>query len=350
MRRTIQTVLAVSFVLAGCAVRADEPKPGERPVMTGKGMKTKLGVLYLSGNPESRGLLDLIEQGRMSIIKVPLNDITRAEDTQRARSRGKNVGSDIGNFQSRALILKKRNPKAIVITGMSCNAKIMAPRSDPVEAAEKRFKAMEGQLKKLEPHKDKVDFLELFPCMWEPDSPEMGRWYSRFTEVLARKVGEAGYRPIVLTSGVGGLPIKPELLDAMAPGLRAAKKYGGAWACHGYTLEYTRDAQKESHYSLRYRRAYDYLRKAHPDIADLPIIMVEGGVDYRGDPDKDGWQARGSQKKFEDWLAWYDGELLKDPQVLGVTLFKAGSMSTWKSFDLEPVCGWLTEYLDHHGR
>ncbi len=46
----------------------------------------------------------------------------------------------------------------------------------------------------------------------------------------------------------------------------------------------------------------------------------------------------------------YDRELMKDPQVLGVTLFKCGYGSTWKSFDLEPVMPWLLKYLEKRGR
>jgi len=342
---------AACWCLFSCAtLRAGTPGSIERAVISGKDMKTKLGVLYLIGDPESKGLLPLCNKGVLPIIKVAPQDITRAEDAERARARGKNPGKDIGEFKSRALILKQHNPKAIVVVSVAGNAKLMSLANDPVEAAQKRFAGLEGQLKKLEPHKDKIDFLEAWPNMWEPADVEMARWYGKFTEALARKIAEAGYRPVVLTSGMGGLPIKPEILDAMVPGLRAAKKYGGAWACHGYTMNYTMDTKEESYYSLRYRRTYDYLRKAHPEVADLPVLLTEGGVDYRGNPDKDGWQARGSAEKYEQWLTWYDRELMKDPQVLGVTLFKCGYGSTWKSFDLEPVMPWLLKYLEKRGR
>jgi hypothetical protein len=337
--------LAAGLILAA-ENAAPKPASVERPVMSGKNMKSKLGVLYLIGGPESEGLLELCDRGRMPMVKVGPQDITRSEDAARRRAQGKDVGKDLGNFESRALRLKKHNSKAIVVVSVAGNAKLMSLANDPVQAAEKRFKGLEPQLKKLEPHRDQIDFLEAWPNMWEPADVDMARWYCKFTEVLARRIAEAGYRPVILTSGMGGLPIKPEILDAMVPALRVAKKYRGAWACHGYTMDYTMDPEKESFYSLRYRRAYAYLRKAHPDVADLPILLTEGGVDYRGDPDKDGWQARGSVEKYEQWLKWYDGELMKDPQVLGVTLFKTGYGSTWKSFDLEPVTAWLARYLD----
>jgi hypothetical protein len=194
-----------------------------------------------------------------------------------------------------------------------------------------------------------VDYLSFMPNMWEPKTVEQAQWYCRYIAHAAPKVAEMGFRPIILQAGVGGLPIKPEILDAMVPALRIAKKHGGAWACHGYTIDYTTDLKHESYYSLRYRRAYDYLRKAHPEVADLTMILMEGGVDKAGDKDKDGWQARGPTKKYVEWLRWFDSQLLKDPQVLGVCLFKIGNVKDWRSFDLDPVAPWLGKYLREKG-
>ena len=191
----------------------------------------------------------------------------------------------------------------------------------------------------------KIDFLEFVPNMWEPKTVEQAHWYCEFIRLLAPKIASLGLRPVVLTSGVGGLPVEPKILDAMVPALRVAKECGGAWACHGYTIKYTMDTEVESWYSLRYRRAYAYLQKNHPEVADLPMILTEGGVDKLGDPDKDGWQARGTAGQYKRWLIWYDNELMKDDYVLGVTLFKIGAPSIWKSFDLEPIAPGLLNYL-----
>jgi hypothetical protein len=130
----------------------------------------------------------------------------------------------------------------------------------------------------------------------------------------------------------------------MVPGLRLAKHLGGAWGCHGYTLDYTKDPNHEYYYALRYRAAYNYFKEHHPELMDFPMVLLEGGVDLKGDPDKDGWLARGSLEKYVDWLDWYNEQLMQDDYVLGVTLFKIGAPSIWKSFELEPVVPWLFEH------
>jgi hypothetical protein len=241
--------------------------------------------------------------------------------------------------------LKKANPKSIIVVGVGAQAKEMKIDRDPPQVYSKWATEKRGELQALIAHRDKVDYLSFMPNMWEPRTQEQAEWYCRYIAHAAPQIAGMGFRPIVLQSGVGGLPIEPKILDAMAPAFRTAKKYGGAWACHAYTVEYTTDEHKESYYSLRYRRAYDYLRKAHPDVADLTMILMEGGVDKAGNPDKDGWQARGSKEKFIAWLNWLDEQLLKDEQVLGVCLFKIGDVDSWKSFDVDPVAPWLEQHL-----
>lgn len=321
--------MALVLLLARAALAGET---GAKKVLSGKDMKSKLGVLYLIGNVESQGMLKLADTGKLPIFKVGLADLTFGD--------------------SRAVRVKKNNPKALLVIGMS-GPEFKTRTDDPVEAAKKRWKDMEKELSSVsEENRKLIDFLEAWPNMWGPSSVEEAKWYVRYTECLAEKIASAGYRPVVATYGVGGIPADKKqwpILDAMIPALRAAKQCGGAWACHGYTLEYSKDYEVEKWYSLRYRQTYAYLREKFPEVADLPMILSEGGVDKQGDPDKDGWQARGSKEKYEDWLTWYDSEICKDPYVLGVTLFKIGSPDTWKSFDLEPVAGWLAEYLTKRG-
>jgi hypothetical protein len=298
---------------------------GDREVMSGKDMKSKLGLLYLDGGQPAQNLLPVVDGGKVPIMKIPVNDLSRPDSV--------------------AVRLKKANPKAIVVVGIGAQGSDMKAYRDPDEVFAKWMKEKEGNLKTLQANRGRVDFVSFMPNMWEPASVEEAVWYCRYVALAAPEIAEMGFRPIILQSGVGGLPIKPEILDAMLPAFRTAKRCGGAWACHGYTLDYTMDAGRESFTSLRYRRAYSYLRKAHPDVADLPMILMEGGVDKAGDPNKDGWQARGSQEKFTEWLGWFDSELMKDSQVLGVCLFKIGGADGWKSFDLDPVAPWLAGYL-----
>ncbi|HRR87390.1 MAG TPA: hypothetical protein P5316_20465 [Phycisphaerae bacterium] len=298
---------------------------GERGVLSAKGTRSKLGLLYLDGGQPSAHLLNLVDGGNVPIMKIPAGDFARPDS----------VG----------LRLKKANPKAIIVVGVGAQSKEMKIDRDPLQVYANWAKEKEGDLRTLAAHKDKVDFLSFMPNMWEPKTVEQAQWYCRYIAHAAPRIAAMGFRPIILQSGVGGLPIEPQILNAMVPALRIAKKHGGAWACHGYTLEYDTNVNRESYYSLRYRRAYEYLKKTHPDVADLPMILMEGGVDKAGDPNKDGWQARGNADKYVAWLQWFDSQLLEDPQVLGVCLFKIGNVNEWRSFDLEPVAPWLGEYL-----
>ncbi len=182
---------------------------------------------------------------------------------------------------------------------------------------------------------------------WE--SVETAKWFGRFWERLAALIAKSGLRPCVGSIAVGNPPGNLDeihaKLDAFAPALRAAKRFKGAWSYHAYSLEYTTDLKVEVWYSLRYRLFYDFLRKHHPDLSDLPIILTEGGIDKAGNPKTDGWRGRGDAEKFQEWLKWFDSELSRDKEVIGVTLFQIGDPQGWWSFDLEPISHWLASYL-----
>lgn len=298
----------------------------KRPVMSGKDMPTKLGLLYLMGDRESQGMLDLADSGYVPIVK------TGCESADRSWR------------------VVQHNPKAIWI--VSGGGKLDTSRPPKDEADDHYKRAAKDMLVLQEAWRPRVNFQELTPCMWEPKDATEALWYSNYLCDLLPRFRELGPRPIVLNSGVGGLPVdKPNVLEGMAPGLRLAHHLGGAWGCHGYTLEYTMDVNAEAFLSLRYRKAYDYFKEHHPELADFPMILLEGGVDKAGDENKDGWLARGTLEKYQQWLDWYDKELMKDDYVLGVTLFKIGAPTIWKSFELEPVVPWLFEhYKAAYGR
>ncbi len=174
-------------------------------------------------------------------------------------------------------------------------------------------------------------------------------WFARFWVTLAPIMGEHGFRPCVGSIPVGNPPGPPDEVEAkikaFVPALRAAKKLGGAWSYHPYTLKYTKDPAVEIYYSLRYRRFHSILAKYAPDVADLPMVLTEGGVDNDGThSDKPGWK-RDTAERFQDWLKWFDSEIKKDPYVKGVTLFEIGHPENWDSFDLEPMAEWLSGYL-----
>lgn len=248
---------------------------------------------------------------------------------------------------------KRCNPDGKVV--LRCYAPVRYQLSDnPEEKAREHWeKIIWARLEPL-PKADRqlIDYIEATNEMgecptWEND--ESVRWFTRFSIEFTRVCAEAGYKPCLACIPVGNPPGKTEEFQAKilayAPALRAAKKVGGVWSYHSYTLEYTTDLKVELSYSLRYRRYYEAFKGEYADLADMPMILTEGGVDRGGNKDTDGWQARGTAEKYQNWLRWFDSELKKDPYIIGVTLFQNGDPGGWGSFDLEPIADWLANYL-----
>lgn len=248
---------------------------------------------------------------------------------------------------------KSRHPKGKVVLRIYTQLRYDR-NSDPIKSAEDYWiRGLKPHLVKLsEGEKGLIDYLEgpneceAYPA-W--DSTETARWFAAFWVHLARTIDRNGFKPCAGSIPVGNPPgtireIEAKI-EAFLPALEEVKRLGGAWSYHSYSLDYSTDPKVERWTSLRYRIFYDYLRRRHPHLADLPLILTEGGIDRRGDPDKDGWQARGDRAKFERWLTWFDSELRKDTYVVGCTLFQIGCPWGWGSFDLLPIADWLSAYL-----
>jgi hypothetical protein len=131
-----------------------------------------------------------------------------------------------------------------------------------------------------------VDYLEgpneceAYPA-W--DTPETAAWFARFWVALEDAMAAEGFRPCVGSIPVGNPPGGPDeiaaKLAAFAPALVRARELGGVWSYHAYSLPYGTDAAEENWYSLRYRMLRDLLLRSHPGLADLPLILTEGGID-----------------------------------------------------------------------
>ncbi len=187
---------------------------------------------------------------------------------------------------------------------------------------------------------------------WE--TVEDARWFARFTVALADEMRRHGARPLVGNIAVGNPGGTPEefaaKVEAFLPALEAAARAKGAWSYHAYTLDYTTDPEKESWTSLRYRRILEVVRRQRPDLAKLPLVLSESGVDRAGNSHEDGWVSRGSADDFERWLRWFDSELRKDPTVIGATLFASGGFESWPSFELEAFLPRLARMVEQARR
>ncbi|HTL17780.1 MAG TPA: CARDB domain-containing protein [Patescibacteria group bacterium] len=175
------------------------------------------------------------------------------------------------------------------------------------------------------------------------------QWFSTFWQNLSPLIAAAGFKPCVGSIAVGNPPGTPSVMQsyisALVPALRQAQTLGGAWSYHAYTLNYDTDVNVESFYSLRYRQFYSQFTNQYPDLSSMPMILTEGGVDQSGTPSTSGWQARGTAADYERWLNWFDHQLAQDGNILGCTLFEIGNPTGWPSFDLEPIAGWMRDYL-----
>ena len=170
------------------------------------------------------------------------------------------------------------------------------------------------------------------------------QWINQFWTNLTPQILSYGIKPCIgsiAVANVGDL----SLFSYFVPALRQAKTNGGAWSYHAYTLQYTTDLATEIWTSLKHRQFNNYFAANFSDLADMTMILTEGGVDFVGDPSTSGWQARGSAANYERWLNWFDYQMAQDSYVLGCTLFENGDPGGWSSFDLEPIATWFGNYL-----
>lgn len=248
---------------------------------------------------------------------------------------------------------KSRHPDGTTVVRLFTRIKFSIQDSPEASAMKFWEEVLRSPLENLPAHeRDLIDFVEgpnegdSTPA-WE--TVESAKWLARFWTALAPRIGAAGYRPCIGSIAVGNPSGTPEEVEekwmAFVPALKVARSLRGAWSYHAYTISCTTDPDEEQWYALRYRRLQDILRKSAPDLAEMPLILTEGGVDESGDPEKSGWKAGSGASRFQQYLAWFDAETRKDPAVLGVTLFQIGDPSGWPSFDLEPLADWMSAYL-----
>lgn len=243
-------------------------------------------------------------------------------------------------------LYKQLYPQGIVVWRVY-NTESYGLSDSPEEAANRFFNTiLQPAINQLSPDDRKlVDYLggtngsEQTPYV---NTDEGAKWFNRYWVKLAENISNAGFRPNMGEIYVGNLD--PATIEYLISALRKLKETNGSWSYHGYTLDVSKDISTEINYSLRYRQFYDYLSKNYPDLADIPMILGEGGIDKDGNPNTSGWKARVDAAAYRDWLIWYDEELKKDPQVLGVALFQIGGPG-WPSFELEPISDWLANYL-----
>lgn len=82
-----------------------------------------------------------------------------------------------------------------------------------------------------------------------------------------------------------------------------------------------------------------------------PVFITETGIDYHGDPQRDGWKAqlKGDRQEYLRQLSAYDRALLEEPWVVAATPF-IWLHSGWPSFDIDQETSRLiAEYVRAQG-
>lgn len=249
---------------------------------------------------------------------------------------------------------KVRYPDGKVILRIYTRGKKYTLTDDPIASAEEYFRLNIDQ-----PLKQIGTNLSLFNYIESPneadntpgwESVEDMQWHAKFWKRLAEENNKKGIKTCAASIAVGNIggTNDNEIGQRIAPfvdTLRYLKSTGGAWCYHAYTLQISQDPEIEQWYSLRYRKFYKYLQSNAPDVADIPMILSEGGIDLSGDPKTSGWKGRVSVDQYIAWLKWFNSEIKRDSYILGTTLFQIGD-STWSSFNLEPIASILAGMLE----
>jgi hypothetical protein len=152
---------------------------------------------------------------------------------------------------------------------------------------------------------------------------QKARNYNAFTVEMARLMHEAGLQYAAYSFSTGN-PVHVELWDLLEDGLRASDFL----ALHEYIAPDESFSEFDFSMCNRYRQFYTRL----PQAARKPILITECGVDYLG---QQGFKGKISVPKYLSMMGQYDAELMKDPYVVGATIYCYGiNAPQWKTYDI----------------
>ena len=205
------------------------------------------------------------------------------------------------------------------------------------------------------------------------DTPDAMKRLAEFEAERTYLLAREGIRSCVGNFATGHPEL--DLWPHFFPALKAVKETGGYLGLHEYSAPYMwfgygphqlragQDEGDEGWLTLRYRKAYRYYLQ--PAGLEVPLVMTEagidGGVQNRPGPEGYGW------KDFADFwrkegkvtttpagfymeqLAWYDGQLMRDPYVVGAAIYALVVFGKWQSFEIVGECAEiLRQYLAVH--
>lgn len=174
----------------------------------------------------------------------------------------------------------------------------------------------------------RFDYLQLTDQPPIPDRAALAR-FADF-EVEAMRAAAAHGIKLAIGAFSTASPKSLGWWDAYYPALRAGRGHGACLLLHehNYPSLQTHDA---IWYNLRHRKIYERL----PAELRLPLVIeccLDGAARHR----HGSWQGKISAEEYAHQLELYDGELQRDPYLLGAAIYCAGPAGDCSEFNIWP--------------
>ncbi len=327
--------------------------PTRTPTPTATPTATATATRYISQLPDLPPTDDL-GPSKMGLHVVQNNDPNIMEFVRRSQPAVMKAVGDLGFLAE----VKEVSPRTLTIGRHAVDQQDFS--GEPEEAAQ-RFVNKYLEIYRLNPA---VDYWEA----WNEPDPNYDNmiWYSRFEQERVRLMAEHGFR-----CAIGGFSTGvPELdeFQLFLPAIEAARQNGGILSLHEYgapdmTFLYGSPLPGYDAYpdrgSLTFRYRWFYREILEPGDMVIPLVISEAGIDgiigNRPGPSGLGWKdfqsywehqglGRTGTEAIINQLAWYDAGVRQDGYVIGFTIFTAGGINEWKSYDVNPILPELSDY------
>jgi len=327
--------------------------PPSTPTRTPSPTPTATETRYVSSIPDIPPT-DELGPSKLGLHVVRNNDPKIMEFVRRAQPAVMKSVDDLGFLAE----VKAVSPRTITIGRISIDSQDYS--GNPEEAAQ-RFVAENLEKYRLNPA---VDYWEGWN---EPDpNTEHMIWYSRFEQERVRQMARHGFRTAIGAFATG----VPEMweFELFLPAIQVAREHDGILTLHEYSAPdmfylYGDPLPGYPAYpdrgSLTFRYRWFYREYLEPGDMVIPLVITEAGVDGiiggRPGPGGLGWidfqgywvdQGLGENgpQAFINQLAWYDAGVRQDWYVIGFTVFTAGGIGNWRSYDVNSILPDLANY------
>lgn len=156
--------------------------------------------------------------------------------------------------------------------------------------------------------------------------------YDRFQVAFKDRLEQEGLAAVAFNFAAGNFTKPEHYLDWLPRTLESYTYLG----FHEYGWPALKPGPDVATSALYYRSCMEGIRQRYGD--KFKVIMTEAGLTmaygHPGNPDE-GWLntiAPLTEDEYWQSLLWYNNEMLKDPYVMGASLFEVGHVGKWVSF------------------